>query len=70
LGAAFSYEACFVSAGNLGTVGVQGGTSMNVDAKEGEEEDVVDKDVQPVGQDYIEEIKNEDGMLFFPQSVE
>ncbi|XP_034256245.1 zinc finger RNA-binding protein isoform X2 [Thrips palmi] len=35
-------------------------SSGNVEAKEDDDE-VVDKDVQPVGQDYIEEIKNEEG---------
>lgn len=37
-------------------------SSTNAEAKEDDDE-VVDKDVQPVGQDYIEEIKNEEGMF-------
>ncbi|KAJ1522250.1 hypothetical protein ONE63_002555 [Megalurothrips usitatus] len=36
------------------------GSSANVEQKE-EDDEVVDKDVQPVGQDYIEEIKNDEG---------
>ncbi|XP_026288097.1 zinc finger RNA-binding protein isoform X4 [Frankliniella occidentalis] len=36
------------------------GSSTSAEAKE-DDDDVVDKDVQPVGQDYIEEIKNEEG---------
>lgn len=35
-------------------------SSANTEAKEDDDE-VVDKDVQPVGQDYIEEIKNDEG---------
>lgn len=36
------------------------GSSANTEPKDDDDE-VVDKDVQPVGQDYIEEIKNDEG---------
>jgi hypothetical protein len=61
-----------VAAGSLGTVGTTS-TGVKTDVtevkSEVKEEPVMsdseltlsDKDVQPVGQDYIEEIKNEEG---------
>ncbi|XP_063225838.1 zinc finger RNA-binding protein isoform X3 [Bacillus rossius redtenbacheri] len=59
----------FIAAGNLGTVGANAATSTS-DSKEVKEEamepeipNILDKDVQPVGQDYIEEMKNEDGKV-------
>lgn len=61
-----------VAAGSLGTVGTGAAgiktepTEVKADAKEepamsDSELTLSDKDVQPVGQDYIEEIKNDEG---------
>jgi hypothetical protein len=61
-----------VAAGSLGTVGPTSTgiktdvTEIKSDVKEepvmsDSELTISDKDVQPVGQDYIEEIKNEEG---------
>lgn len=35
----------------------------NGDSKESEEDDTPEPDIQPVGQDYIEEIKSDDGKV-------
>jgi hypothetical protein len=61
-----------VAAGSLGTVGTAAtgikteSTEVKSDIKEepamsDSELSLSDKDVQPVGQDYIEEIKNDEG---------
>ncbi|XP_011504495.1 PREDICTED: zinc finger RNA-binding protein isoform X2 [Ceratosolen solmsi marchali] len=53
----------FVASGNLGTVN-QGNDSKIDDNDDGNEEQTTDeKDIQPVGQEYIEENKSEDGKI-------
>ncbi|XP_060523725.1 zinc finger RNA-binding protein isoform X2 [Cylas formicarius] len=52
----------FVQSGGLGVPAAQ--TQGNGDAiKEEEQDEVPEPDIQPVGQDYIEEIKSEDGKV-------
>lgn len=47
----------FVQSGGLGV------NSNNGESKESEEDDTPEPDIQPVGQDYIEEIKSDDGKV-------
>ena len=64
-------DTVLVAAGSLGTVGTSTAiktevTEVKTEIKEepvmsDSELTISDKDVQPVGQDYIEEIKNEEG---------
>nr|CAD7458403.1 unnamed protein product [Timema tahoe] len=58
----------FVAAGSLGTVGVNNDIKLEIKAEPKEdvtmsEQAFADRDVQPVGLDYIEETKNEDGKV-------
>ncbi|XP_053972588.1 zinc finger RNA-binding protein isoform X2 [Hylaeus volcanicus] len=57
----------FVASGNLGTVNQNQATEMKTEdtsTEEAVEESAVDeKDIQPVGQEYIEENKSEDGKI-------
>lgn len=68
------FNVLLVAAGSLGTVGTAATgiknepTEVKSDVKEepamsDSELTLSDKDVQPVGQDYIEEIKNDEGEL-------
>lgn len=47
----------FIQSGGLGVA------TNNGDSKESEEDDTPEPDIQPVGQDYIEEIKSDDGKV-------
>lgn len=47
----------FVQSGGLGM------NANNGESKESEEDDTPEPDIQPVGQDYIEEIKSDDGKV-------
>ncbi|XP_048518932.1 zinc finger RNA-binding protein isoform X1 [Dendroctonus ponderosae] len=51
----------FVQSGGLGMTGPSQGS--NGEMKDEEPEDTPEPDIQPVGQDYIEEIKSEDGKV-------
>lgn len=51
----------FVQSGGLGLAG-------NGEPKEDEVEEAPEPDIQPVGQDYIEEIKSDDGKVGFYSS--
>lgn len=54
----------FVQSGGLGI------SAGNGEPKEDEVEEAPEPDIQPVGQDYIEEIKSDDGKVKFRTVVE
>lgn len=52
----------FFTAGNLGTVNTSNDIKIEDDG-DGDDQGADEKDIQPVGQEYIEENKSEDGKI-------
>ncbi|XP_014215361.1 zinc finger RNA-binding protein isoform X3 [Copidosoma floridanum] len=53
----------FVASGNLGTVNTGNDVKIEESEDAGEEQSGEEKDIQPVGQEYIEENKSDDGKI-------